>query len=71
MPHRTTTKNGCEFYVKKGLKFKSRRELDLTYYDDENEFQSCWIEILNKKNLTLWLVFTVDIQRKTQMTFLT
>ena len=49
----TTTKNGCEFYVKKGLKFKSRRELDLTYYDDENEFQSCWIEILNKKNLTL------------------
>ena len=28
-----TTKNGCEFYIKKGLKFKSRRELDLTYYE--------------------------------------
>ena len=36
-------------YVKKGLKFKSRKDLDLTYHDDENEFQSCWVEILNKK----------------------
>ena len=43
-----TTKSGCGFYVKKGLKFKSRRGLDHTY-DDENEFQSCWIEILNEK----------------------
>ena len=43
----TTTKCGCGFYVKKGLKFKSRRDLDLAYHD--NKFQSCWIEILNKK----------------------
>ena len=40
----TTTESG---YVKKGLKFKSRRDLDLAYHD--NKFQSCWIEILNKK----------------------
>ena len=45
----TTTKSGCRFYVKKGLKFKSRQDLDLTYHDDENEFQSCWNEILNEK----------------------
>ena len=45
----TKTKSGCGFYVKKGLKFKSRRDLDLAYHDDDNEFQSCWIEILNKK----------------------
>ena len=45
----TTTKSGCGFYVEKGLKFKSRRDLDLAYHDDDNEFQSCWIEILNKK----------------------
>ena len=37
----TTTKSGCGYYVKKGLKFKSRRDLDLTYHDDKNEFQSC------------------------------
>ena len=46
---RTATKNGCGFYVKKGLKFKSRRDLELTYHDNENEFQSCWIVIFNKK----------------------
>ena len=45
----TTTKSGSEFYVKKGLKFKSRKDLDLTHHDDENEFQSCWIEILKEK----------------------
>ena len=46
----TTTKSGCGFYVKKKrLKFKSRRDIDLTYHDDENEFQSCWIEFLNLK----------------------
>ena len=45
----TTTKIGCGFYVKKGLNIKSRRDLDLAYHDDDNEFQSCWIEILNKK----------------------
>ena len=45
----TTTKSVCVFYVKNGLKFKSRRDLDLAYHDNDNEFQSCWIEILNKK----------------------
>ena len=45
----TTTKSGCGFYVKKGLKFKSRRDLHLTYHNDENEFQNCWIEILIEK----------------------
>ena len=43
----TTTKSGCGFYVKKGLKFKSRRDLDLTYHDDENKL--FWIEILKEK----------------------
>ena len=42
----TTTESG---YVKKGLKFKSRRDLDLVYHDNDNDFQSCWIKILNKK----------------------
>ena len=66
----TTTKSGCGLYVKKGLKFKSRRDLDLAYHDDDNEFQSCWIEILNKKEPNTIMVFTIGIPRKTQMTFL-
>ena len=48
----TATESGCGFYVKKGLKSKSRRDLDLAHHDDDNKFQSCWIEIL-KKNLIL------------------
>ena len=45
----TTTKSDCGFYVKRGLKFKSRKDLDLAYHGNDSEFQSCWIEILNKK----------------------
>ena len=45
----TTTKSDCGFYVKRGLKFKSRKDLDLAYHDNDSEFQSRWIEILNKK----------------------
>ena len=45
----TITKSGYRFCVKKGLKFKSRKDLNLTHHDDENEFQSCLIEILNEK----------------------
>ena len=66
----TTTKSVCVFYVKNGLKFKSRRDLDLAYHDNDNEFQSCWIEILNKKEPNTIMVFTIGIPRKTQMTFL-
>ena len=66
----TTTKFRRGFYVKKRLKFKSRIDLDLAYHDDDNEFQSCWIEILNKKEPNTIMVFTIGIPRKTQMTFL-
>ena len=31
----TATKSGYRFYVKKGLKFKSGRDLELAYHDDE------------------------------------
>ena len=32
----TTTISGCGFYIKKGLKFKLRGDLDLAYHDDDN-----------------------------------
>ena len=39
--------NGCGFYVKEGIKFKPRKDLDIAYHDTDNEFQSTWIEIPN------------------------
>ena len=43
----SSIKSGCGFYVKEGIKFKPRKDLDIAYHDTDNEFQSTWIEILN------------------------
>ena len=40
-------KSGCGFYIKNGLKFCQWADLDLSVIDENNEFQSCWIEIIN------------------------
>ena len=42
-----TLKSGCGFYIKNGLKLQQRTDLDLSIIDKNNEFQSCWIEIIN------------------------
>ena len=42
-----TLKSGCGFYVKNCLKFQQQTDLDLSVIDENNEFQSCWIEIIN------------------------
>ena len=44
---RSSIKSGCSFYVKEGIKFKPRKDLDTVYHDTDNKFQSTWIEILN------------------------
>ena len=44
-----TLKSGCGFYLKSGTKFKPRKDLDISYFDENNEFQSCWIETLHEK----------------------
>ena len=36
-------KSGWGFFVKEGLRFKHRQDLS----ENENEFQSCWIEVIN------------------------
>ena len=43
----SSIKRGCGFYVKKGIKFKPQKDLDIAYHDTDNEFQSTWIKILN------------------------
>ena len=43
----SSIKSGCGFYVKKGIKFKPSKDLDIVYHYTDNEFQLTWIEILN------------------------
>ena len=43
-------KSGCGFYVKDGINYKPRKDLDIAYNDEYNEFQCCWIEIINQNN---------------------
>ena len=42
-------KSGCGFYIKKGIRFTPRKDLDISFADDKNEYQSCWIKILLDK----------------------
>ena len=35
-----TLKISCGFYLKSGIKFKPRNDLDISYFDENNEFQS-------------------------------
>ena len=62
-------KSGCGFYIKNGLKFRQQTDLDLSVIDENNEFQSCWIEIINNQNLIFWLFATTDIPGNPQMMF--
>ena len=41
-----TLKSGCGFYIKEGIRFTPRKNLDISFADDEKEYQSCWIKIL-------------------------
>ena len=45
-----TLKSRCEFYVKNGLKYCQRTDLDLIILDKKHEFQFRWIEITNNPN---------------------
>ena len=42
------TKSWCGFYIGNGIKYKQRKNLDISYYDDNNELQSSWIEIIKE-----------------------
>ena len=49
-------KGGCGFYVRSDLTFKPRTDLDIRFHNENNEFQSKWIEILfkqKKENLVI------------------
>ena len=45
-----TLKNGRSFLIKEGLKYKRRIDLNISINEKINEFQVCWIEIINIPN---------------------
>ena len=45
----SSLKSGCRLFVKEDLNFKERIDLSVKFINDQNEFQSCWIEIINDK----------------------
>lgn len=47
----TTLKSGCGFYVRNDIKFVPRKDLDLSILDNNNEYQSKWIELIDGKKM--------------------
>ena len=43
-------KRGCGFFVEEDLKLIERNDLNRKIANKGNEFQSCWIEIINNNN---------------------
>ena len=66
----TTIKSGCGFYISNQLKYIPRKDLDITFYNDQNEFQCKWIEIINnKKSNTVIGVFYRHPKKTSDNTF--
>ena len=43
-------KSACGFYVKDGINYKPRKDLEIASNNEYKEFQYCWIEIINQSN---------------------
>ena len=43
-----TIKSGCGFYISEKLNILPRTDLDVSFSDDHEEFQTTWIEIINQ-----------------------
>ena len=47
---RVTTKSGCVFYSRNGIKYKQRKDLDISCYDDNNEFKVVGFKLSKNMN---------------------
>ena len=47
----TSMKSGSGLYIKENIKFKERKDLNISFHDDNNEFQTKWVEISNQNIL--------------------
>ena len=50
----SSLKSGCGCFVKEGLNFKERIDLSVKFINDQNEFQSCWIEMIKETIYSNW-----------------
>ena len=49
----TTIKSGCGLYIRTGLTFIERKDLDISHHDDLNEFQVKFVEIVMPKSANI------------------
>ena len=61
----TTTKSGCGLYIRTGLTFVERKDLDISHHDDLNEFQVKFVEIVMPKSANIIFSVTYRHPRKT------
>ena len=61
----TTLKSGCGLYIRSGLTYIERKDLDIQHHDDLNEFQMKFIEIVVTKSANIILNVTYRHPRKT------
>ena len=57
-------KSGCGLYIRVGLKYVERKKLDFKHFDDLNEFQTKFIEIINEKGANIILGITYRHPKK-------
>ena len=57
-------KSGCGLYIRTGLKYVERKKLDFKHFDDLNEFQTKFIEIINEKGANIILGITYRHPKK-------
>ena len=62
-------KSSCGFYVREDIKFKPPNNLKLTCFDEYNEFQCCWIEVVNEKNPNILLGVYYRHPKKIELIF--
>ena len=53
-----TQNSGCGIYIRENIKYKLRTDLNLKFKNDDEEFQSLWVEIINKKKKNLLISVT-------------
>ena len=60
-----TVKIGCGLYIKETLKFKERKTLDIAFHDDNNEYQTKWIEMINQNQVNILIGVVYRYPRRT------
>ena len=65
-----SAKGGCGFYINDSLNSMPRKDLNIKLKDDNNEFESCWVEIINDKepNILLGVFYRHTNKKDTKFT---